>query len=116
MRTAAGFAVIRGVRMSKEPDILIVEDDRDTLAGLMALLRSVGYCVMGAEAFEEGRRALEKKPALLITDVRLGAFNGLQLLIRARAEAPDLAAIVLTGYSDVVVRSEVERLGALYVE
>ena len=102
--------------MTKKPDILIVEDDRDTLAGLTALLRSVGYGVTGAASFEEGRRALQQKPALLMTDVRLGAYNGLHLIIRARAEAPHLPAIVLTGHSDVVVRREAERLGAVYIE
>ncbi len=36
-------------------------------------------------------------PDLLITDVRLGVYNGLQLLMRGRMVNPQLQAIVITG-------------------
>ena len=65
-------------------NILIVEDDENTLAGWVELLRAAGYLVTGVSSYEEGRQELATMPDLLITDVRLGVYNGLQLLIARR--------------------------------
>lgn len=107
---------IRDTRNRPTAGILIVEGDRDTLAGWVKLLHAAGYRVTGAASFEEARRALASPPDLVITEVRLGAFNGLQLVIRARSQNPHLSAIVLTGFPDVVIKAEAERLNAIYVE
>ena len=107
---------IRDTRNGLAASILIVEGDRDTLAGWVKLLHAAGYRVTGAASFEEARRALEVPLDLVITEVRLGAYNGLQLVIRARSHNPHLSAIVLTGFPDVVIRAEAERLNAIYVE
>jgi DNA-binding NtrC family response regulator len=96
--------------------ILIVEDDRASLDGLIALVGAAGYRVTGVQSFEEGRRALADGPDLLVTDIRLGAYNGLQLIIRGRALNPRLRAIVVTGYPDIVVQREAERLDAIHLE
>ena len=107
---------IRDTQMARAASILIVEGDRETLAGWVQLLHAAGYRVTGAASFEDARRAVQAAPDLLITEVRLGAYNGLQLVIRARAHNPHLPVIVLTAFSDVVIRAEAERLGAIYVE
>jgi CheY-like chemotaxis protein len=99
------------------PGILVVEDDRDLLRMWVGVLGGAGYRVTGAASFEEGRRALRTStPDVLVTDIRLGAYNGLQLIIRARADNPRLRAIVLTGFPDPVVRREAERLHAVHLE
>jgi DNA-binding NtrC family response regulator len=98
------------------PRIVIVEDDPASLDGLVAVLAGAGYRVIGAPSFEEGRRALTESTELLVTDVRLGAYNGLQLIIRGRALNPRLRAIVVTGHSDIVIKRETERLDAVHLE
>jgi DNA-binding NtrC family response regulator len=102
--------------MARPMDILIVEDDRDTLGGWMELLGRAGHRVVGAATFDEARRALTAHPDLLITDIRLGPYNGLQLVIRARATNPRMPAIVLTGYHDSLLQAEAEQLDAVYLE
>jgi two-component system response regulator YesN len=52
---------------------------------------------------------------VLITDVRLGAFNGLQLAVLARDQNPEIQLIVFSGFDDPVLRQEAERLGAVYL-
>jgi DNA-binding NtrC family response regulator len=52
-------------------------------------------------------------PDLLITDVRLDGYNGLQLVIKRPADIP---AIVITGFPDAVLESEAVRTGATYME
>ena len=97
-------------------NILIVEDDQGTLSGWVELLRSAGYLVTGVSSYEEGRQELAMMPDLLITDVRLGVYNGLQLLMRGRMMNPRLQAIVITGYADQIVRREAVYLQAEHLE
>jgi DNA-binding NtrC family response regulator len=97
-------------------NILIVEDDQSTLAGWVELLRAAGYFVRGVSSYEEGRQELAMMPDLLITDVRLGVYNGLQLLMRGRMVNPRLQAIVITGYADQIVRREAVYLHAEHLE
>jgi two-component system, NtrC family, nitrogen regulation response regulator GlnG len=97
-------------------NILIVEDDQGTLSGWVELLRAAGYFVTGVSSYEEGRQELATMPDLLITDVRLGVYNGLQLLMRGRMVNPQLQAIVVTGYADQIVRREAVYLQAEHLE
>jgi DNA-binding NtrC family response regulator len=97
-------------------NILIVEDDKSTLSGWVELLRAAGYGVTGASTYEEGRQELAAMPDLLITDVRLGVYNGLQLLVRGRMLNPRLHGIVVTGYADPIVRREALHLLAEHLE
>jgi DNA-binding NtrC family response regulator len=103
------------VRMTGSPSVLIVDCDRESLDGLMAVMAGAGYRVTGVQSFEEGRRALDGSPDVLVTGIRLGAYNGLQLIIRGRALNPRLRAIVVTAHPDLVVRREAEQLHALYM-
>jgi DNA-binding response OmpR family regulator len=101
--------------MAGEKVILIVEDDRDTLDSWVEVLQRAGYCVAAARSFEEGRRALDSSPDMLITDIRLGAYNGLQLVVRARLANASLPVFVVTAFHDPVLQEETERLGAIYM-
>lgn len=93
------------------PNILIVDDHRVTRLGLAEMLADAGYSVVTAGSFQEARGILrETPPDLLIADVRLGAFNGLQLVINYR-----VPAIVITGYADSVLEAEARRVGADYL-
>ena len=93
--------------------ILIVEDHEATRQGLQALLTNAGYVVLSASTFAEGRRSLvEQAPDLLIADLRLGEFNGLQLVAAAPLAVP---SIIVTGFPDPVLEAEALKLGAHYV-
>lgn len=93
--------------------VLIVEDDDAARAGLIRLVAGRGHEVFAAATFEDGKRLLRAHhPEVLITDVRLGAFNGLQLLL---SDPEHVHAIVLTAYSDHVLESEARKLGAHFL-
>jgi DNA-binding NtrC family response regulator len=63
------------------------------------LLETGGYSVIAAHGFTEGRAALARRPAGLVTALQLGEYNGLQLVIAGRAVDPGLAAVVVdAGY------------------
>jgi DNA-binding response OmpR family regulator len=90
--------------------ILVVEDDSSNRSGLVKLLTQAGYEAVGAATFEQGRQLLAtENPDLLITDLRLEGFNGLQLIITRVRPIP---AIVITGFADRTLELEARHLGA----
>ncbi len=96
--------------------ILIVDDDASLLEMLERAFLKAGAEVVAHSTFEEARRALHDDGFdALLTDVRLGAFNGLQLAVISRDAHPATRVIVFSGFDDPVLRSEAERVGATYV-
>jgi len=80
---------------------------------LAQLLAIEGYCVLTADSFESGRSALHNSlPDILIVDVRLGVFNGLQLVAATNRTIP---AIVMTGHDDVTLKRAAYEFGAEYL-
>lgn len=95
--------------------VLLVDDDLPTLQMMTDWLTSAGHGVIPCHTFEKARVALSTETAdLLVTDVRLGPFNGLQLVVLAKAEKPEMPAMVLTGYDDPVLRGEASASGASF--
>ena len=82
----------------------------------MTLLKDSGHDVVFAPGFELAIRKLDQiAPDLLITDVRLGGFNGLHLVIRSQATRPKMRAILLDRVHDHVMAADAERYGASYI-
>ena len=95
------------------PKVLVVEDEAATRRGLETLLQQAGYEVVVAASVPQAQKALnEDAPDLIITDVRLGEFNGLQLLATSSRPIP---AIVATAFADPALEIEAARLGAHYL-
>jgi DNA-binding NtrC family response regulator len=96
--------------------ILVVEDEVPLLDAIVRAFREAGRPVVACSTFEEGRHALRAhRFAGLLTDVRLGAFNGIQLAVIARDLQPEMKLIVYSGFDDPVLRAEAERIQAVYV-
>jgi DNA-binding NtrC family response regulator len=71
--------------------------------------------VRWAASFPDAARLLAAESYdLLITDVRLGAYNGLQLVARICLHYPATSTIVLTRFPDSVLAAEARRMGATY--
>jgi two-component system, response regulator RegA len=93
--------------------VLIVEDDEATRIGFEQFLREAGYETIAASTFEDAVRALrENDPDILIADVRLGEYNGLQLVATLRRPIP---SIIITGFRDPVLEADARKLGADYL-
>lgn len=77
--------------------ILVVSNNDADLAQTLSVLSDAGYHASGASSFEAASRLLARRsPDLVITDECLGNFNGLHVIMRARAKHPDVLAIVTT--------------------
>ena len=98
------------------PSLLIVDDDLAVLTSLSRYLADHGFRVVSSSVFEEAKQHISTvRPDTVITDVRLGAFNGLQLAMLARDVRPDARVVVFSGFDDPVLKEEARRIGAVYL-
>jgi DNA-binding NarL/FixJ family response regulator len=95
-------------------NILVVEDEPLSLEDLIAMLQPfagahrIAGCASGAEGLAW---AESNAPDLVITDIRMPEIDGLELIRRLKAGTPQLAAIVLSGYSEFEYARTGLRLG-----
>ena len=72
--------------------------------------------VKATTRFDDAKKFLSSAaPDILITDVRLGGSNGLHLVVMSKLKHPEMSAVVMTGYDDVVLKKDAEAAGARYV-
>ena len=96
--------------------VLIVDDEPGFLDGITTALECEGREIAGCSTFEDARnRLLTEDFDILLTDVRLGAFNGIQLAIIAHDRNPDIGLVVFSGFDDPVLRAEASGVGAQYL-
>ena len=102
--------------MSSQPgNILLVAMDQGERNSLAVALEEHGHRVTATASFPEARDQLEKHPpGVVITDVRLGDFNGLHLALLS-THFMTTRAIVLDDYLDPVLESQAQEFGALYL-
>jgi DNA-binding response OmpR family regulator len=106
--------LIQGVQLKRA---LIVDDDRQLSALTERWLMAAGYDVVVSNDFSEGRMQIQvRKPDVVVADVRLGEFNGLQLGWLAREVRPDVHLVIISGWDDCVLRRDVTSLGAAFVQ
>ena len=96
--------------------VAIVEDDANTRTALTELIGLWGYEPVAFATFESARDyLLRHRPDALLVDVRLGPYNGLQLMHIAQQHHAGLNVIAMSGYDDSVLRREAERAGAEFI-
>jgi CheY-like chemotaxis protein len=94
--------------------VLVVDQNLTAATVAKQILVGTGYQVAVVSTFQDATRQLALNcPDLLITAVRLQAFNGLHLLLRWRADHPNLPAIVVGSLDDFT--SDIGRYGARFV-
>jgi DNA-binding response OmpR family regulator len=100
-------------RTAPSARVLIVDDDEATCLGLREWLREDGYEVMTASTFPEGQRLLQAEgPDLLIAELRLGEFNGLQFVAMSRGRIP---TIIISDFAGAGFEADARQLGAQFL-
>ena len=95
--------------------ILLVDDDINTLEALAYILQRVGYAVSRAT---NGREALEKirvaAPGLVILDIMMPGMNGIEVCqaLRASPETRHVPVLVLSALGDIRSTTEALMAGA----
>ena len=82
--------------------ILVIDDEKATLAMLGLLLRAYGYSVLTAENAAAGLEVFEKeKPMIILTDIKMPGMDGIQLLRKIKELNQDTEVIMITGHGDI---------------
>ena len=98
--------------MAKEK-ILIADDDESILFGLTALLEDEGYSVVSAKDGEEAWEKLLQEPvALLLADLKMPKYDGLQVLKRLKKARMDTEVIIITGKGTISTAVKAMKAGA----
>jgi DNA-binding NtrC family response regulator len=90
--------------------VLLVSPTSRLRHGVARVLRRDGHRTVVARTFEAAKAQLAEAPDLLITELKLGEYNGLQLALRVRSAG--VPAIVV---ADESFARDVEETGATWV-
>lgn len=93
--------------------ILVVDDEHSGRHALTELLRAEGYEVQSAaDGFKALGRIERWLPDIVISDVKMPALGGMELMAKLREQQPDIAVILMTAHGSVEGAVEAMRLGA----
>lgn len=101
------------VNKMKNPTILVVDDEVSMRKFFEVTLKREGYRVLTADSVREGRAVIESKNFdLLLSDIKLGDGQGLELLAACKQKDPDIPVIMMTAYASPETAVEAMKLGA----
>lgn len=95
---------------------VVVDGNTPDRVNTVLLLEAAGYQVRSARSFDEAKTLLAaERPHLLVTDLRLGQYNGIHLVLRSRSDYPGIVAVVTSRVADPVLEAEVHRQNAQFL-
>jgi two-component system response regulator HydG len=95
--------------------VLVVDDDLNLAETLAEGLTDRGLDAIACASSVEAAKRVETEPfEAVVTDLRMPAVDGMGLLARSRAAAPERPVIVMTAYAAVETAIEAIRQGAYH--
>lgn len=83
-------------------EILIVDDEPDILASVKGYLTYSGYKVTAVGSGRDAVEQIKKKDyCIVITDLKMQGFSGLDLLSAVKEQQPETEVVMLTGYGTI---------------
>lgn len=94
-------------------NVLVVDDELFACRTCQDILGKEGHAVEFALSGGEALEVLDRKPFdLVLTDLKMPAMDGIELLGRIKKRSPNVPVIVITGYATVETAVEAMRKGA----
>ncbi len=86
----------------RDPNILLVDDDKGLLQLIAMRLSASGYAVTAVESGEAALASLEvSRPQLVVTDLRMEGIDGLALVDAIHRKAPGIPVVILTAHGTI---------------
>lgn len=93
--------------------ILLIDDDQSLRRVTEYNLTAKGFNVMTAASGREGLECFKNhSPDLVVTDVKLGDMNGLDILIKIKKDKPDIPVIIMTAFGSIEMAVQAMNKGA----
>jgi two-component system response regulator HydG len=98
-----------------KPNVLIIDDESGILDSLRILLKNEGFSAHVALGGQQGLEQLgQVAPDVVLTDVRMPAVGGLDVLNAAREHDPDLPVVLMTAQATLQSAIQAVNQGAFY--
>jgi CheY-like chemotaxis protein len=113
-----GDALVRRMGMLARDRILVVDDNESTRSILAEALEYEGFRVTTAADGQHAWDLVQHTPFsydLVLTDMRMPAMDGIELLTKITMDLPWIKVIVMTGAADPDLRVKAKLLGAFTV-
>ncbi len=97
--------------------ILVVDDDKYIVRSLQRSLVDTGYNVLTAAGGPDGLNVMDEeqgKVAVVISDYRMPAMDGIEFLQKVKDSWPETVRIMLTAYNDIGVAIQAINEGEVY--
>ena len=102
-------------RSNGAPNVLIIDDEAGILDSLRILLKNEGFTPHVALGGKQGLDQIESlSPDIVLSDVRMPAVSGLQVLSAARQRDPDTPVILMTAQATLQSAMQAVNEGAFY--
>jgi ATP-dependent Lon protease len=106
---------IKVLMMNRKARVLVIDDEEIARRNLAHILVKENYDVMTAADGAEALRVLESSEFdAVLTDLRMGKIDGMDLLERVKIKYPDTKVIMVTGYATVPSAIEAMKKGAFH--
>jgi len=99
--------------------VLLVEDDDDNRELIAEVLEASGWEVVSAATGQEGLKALSEQAVdVVLTDLGMPGMGGLEMARAAKAIAPSVPVVVVTGWADDddIIRARGREVDAVLVK
>jgi two-component system response regulator FlrC len=94
--------------------VLVVEDDPDLREALVDTLELAGCEVSQADSAETALKLIPKQALdIIVSDINMGAMDGLGLLREVRRDFPQLPVLLVTAYASISASVEAIQNGAI---
>jgi len=93
--------------------VLIIDDESSIRLSLAGALKDEGYRVAVAGSGQEGIEAIRAdRPDVILLDIWMPEWDGIETLRRVKAEWPDLIVIMMSGHGNIETAVKATKLGA----
>ncbi|MBN2417749.1 MAG: sigma-54-dependent Fis family transcriptional regulator [Deltaproteobacteria bacterium] len=98
--------------------VLIIDDEKNYLVVLEALLSSEGYEIITTDSSEEALRLIRESDLdLVVTDMKMPGISGMTILEEAKKVNPDMPIIIMTAFGSIEMAVEAMKKHAYdYIE
>ncbi len=96
------------------PTVLVIDDESAILDTVRILLKGEGFDVATAQGGRAGLEALEHRPNIVLSDIRMPGVGGIEILRASRALDPDAPVILMTAQAELRTAIEAVNQGAFH--
>ncbi len=99
--------------MTEHATVLVIDDEESVATTIEAILRMDGHTVTSTTSGADAIRLLNaQRYDVVLTDLRLGDMDGIEVLREVQRTSPETASIMLTGYASLESAIAALRSGA----